>query len=71
MRRTTCKDMGHVYRYGYGSEKGRITHLQVESDSNVLVDIVTGKCFINENALIRRIHDLKKELTSSNQPYLA
>jgi ribonuclease HI len=38
-----------------------ITHLQVESDSKVLVDMVTGKCNINGNVptLIRRIRDLK------------
>jgi len=38
-----------------------ITHLQVESDSKILVDMVTGKCNINGNVptLIRRIRDLK------------
>jgi len=38
-----------------------ITRLQVESDSNILVDMVTGKCNINGNVptLIRRIRDLK------------
>ncbi|GAU44619.1 hypothetical protein TSUD_378970 [Trifolium subterraneum] len=38
----------------------RITHLQVESDSKVLVDIVTGNCNVNENipTLVRRIRDL-------------
>jgi ribonuclease HI len=38
-----------------------ITHLQVESDSKVLVDMVTGNCNANGNVptLIRRIRDLK------------
>jgi len=38
-----------------------ITHLQVESDSKILVDMVTEKCNINENVptLIQRILDLK------------
>ena len=38
-----------------------ITHLQVEGDSSLLVDMVTGKCNINGNVptLIRRICDLK------------
>ena len=38
-----------------------ITHLQVESDSKLLVDMVTEKCNINGNVptLIRRIRDLK------------
>ena len=38
-----------------------ITHLQVGSDSKVLVDMVTEKCTINGNVptLIRRIRDLK------------
>jgi ribonuclease HI len=38
-----------------------ITHLQVESDSSFLVDMVTGKCNINGNVstLIRCIRDLK------------
>jgi ribonuclease HI len=38
-----------------------ITHLQVESDSKVLVDMVTGNCNTNGNisTLIRRIRDLK------------
>jgi len=38
-----------------------ITHLQVESDSSLLVDMVTGKCNINGNVptLIQRIRDLK------------
>ncbi|PNX96857.1 receptor-like kinase [Trifolium pratense] len=38
-----------------------ISHLQVESDSKVLVDMVTEKCNVNGNisTLIKRIHDLK------------
>jgi ribonuclease HI len=38
-----------------------ITHLQVESDSKVLVDMVTGNCKVNGRipTLIRRIRDLK------------
>ncbi|MCH89552.1 ribonuclease H protein [Trifolium medium] len=38
-----------------------ITHLQVDSDSKVLVDMVTGNCTINGNipTLVRRIRDLK------------
>ncbi|GAU26504.1 hypothetical protein TSUD_361370 [Trifolium subterraneum] len=38
-----------------------ITHLQVESDSNVLVDMVTKQCNVNGNipTLVKRIHDLK------------
>jgi ribonuclease HI len=38
-----------------------ITHLQVESDSKVLVDMVIGNCNANRNIpiLIRRIRDLK------------
>ncbi|KAK2409175.1 heat shock 70 kDa protein [Trifolium repens] len=38
-----------------------ITHLQVESDSKVLVDMVTGNCNVNGNipTLIKRIRYLK------------
>ncbi|CAJ2669285.1 unnamed protein product [Trifolium pratense] len=38
-----------------------ITHLQVESDSKMLVDMVTGNCNVNGNipTLIKRIRDLK------------
>jgi len=38
-----------------------ITHLQVESNSKVLVGMVTGNCIINGNVttLIRHIRDLK------------
>ncbi|GAU30478.1 hypothetical protein TSUD_18580 [Trifolium subterraneum] len=38
-----------------------ITHLQVESDSKVLVDMVTKQCNVNGNipTLIKCIHDLK------------
>jgi len=38
-----------------------ITHLQVESDSSLLVYMVTGKCSINGNVptLIERIRDLR------------
>jgi len=38
-----------------------ITHLQVESDSSLSVDMITGKCNINKNVptLIWRIRDLK------------
>jgi hypothetical protein len=59
MWRVTCRDVGHVYWYGYGSQTGDHTHLQVESNSSVLVDMVTGKCNINENVptLIPRIRD--------------
>ncbi|XP_045831229.1 uncharacterized protein LOC123922567 [Trifolium pratense] len=37
-----------------------ITHLQVESDSKVLVEMVTGNCNVNDNipTLVRRIRDL-------------
>ena len=61
MRRVICRDVGHVYWYGYMAQRRGITHPQVESDSKVLVDMVTGKCNINENVftLIQRIHDLK------------
>jgi len=40
-----------------------ITHFQVESDSSLLVDMVTGKCNINGNVptLIRHIRDLKNK----------
>ncbi|MCH82364.1 ribonuclease H protein, partial [Trifolium medium] len=39
------------------------THLQVDSDSNVLVDMVTGNCNSNETipTLIRRIRDLNNK----------
>ncbi|GAU23111.1 hypothetical protein TSUD_305580 [Trifolium subterraneum] len=38
-----------------------VTHLQVESDSKVLVDMVTGNCKVNGRipTLVRRIRDLK------------
>ncbi|GAU49481.1 hypothetical protein TSUD_286190 [Trifolium subterraneum] len=38
-----------------------VTHLQVESDSKVLVDMVTGNCMVNGRipTLVKRIHDLK------------
>jgi len=38
-----------------------ITHLQVESHSKVLVDMITGNCNINGSAptLIRRIREFK------------
>jgi len=37
-------------------------HLQVESDSKTLVDMITGKININDNlpTLVRRIHELLK-----------
>jgi len=43
------------------AQRQRITHLQVESDSSLLVDMVTWKCNINGNipTLIQRIRDLK------------
>ena len=43
------------------ARRQEITHLHVESDSKVLVDMVTGKCNINGNVptLIRHIRDLK------------
>jgi ribonuclease HI len=43
------------------AQRHGITHLQVEDDSSLLVDMVTGKCNINENVptLIRHIRDLK------------
>jgi len=49
-----CIGMDMTWRQG-------ITHLQVGSDSSLLVDMVTGKCNINKNipTLIRRIRDLK------------
>jgi hypothetical protein len=39
-----------------------MTHLQVDSDSKLLVDMVTGNCTINGNipTLVRRIRDLKR-----------
>jgi len=59
-------DALHVEMWGMyiGVDMARrqgITHLQVESDSKVLVNMVTGKCNINGNVptLIRRIRDLK------------
>ncbi|GAU44778.1 hypothetical protein TSUD_27470 [Trifolium subterraneum] len=41
-----------------------ITHLQVDSDSKVLVDMVTGNCTINGSipTLVRRIRDLKTDI---------
>jgi len=60
MRRITCRDVGHIYWYGYGSETRDHT-LASGSDSSLLVDMVTGKCNINGNVptLIQRIRDLK------------
>jgi len=39
------------------AQRRGITHLQVESDSKVLVDMITGNCNINGSVptLIRRI----------------
>ena len=43
------------------AQRRRITHLQVESDSKVLVDMITGNCNINGSVptLIRRIREFK------------
>jgi len=50
-----------IYIGIYMARRQGIAHLQVESDSKVLVDMIIGKCNINGNVptLIRRIRDLK------------
>jgi len=49
MRRATCRDGGHVYIGMDMARRQGITHLQVESDFKVLVDMVIEKCNINGN----------------------
>ncbi|GAU37815.1 hypothetical protein TSUD_276320 [Trifolium subterraneum] len=66
-RKISSCDALHVEMWGMynGIDLARrhgITHLQVESDSKVLVEMVTRNCNVNENipTLLRRIRDLIK-----------
>jgi ribonuclease HI len=57
-----CAEMWGMYLGMQLAWRHGFHHLQVESDSNTLVDMITGKININGNppTLVRRIHELLK-----------